>query len=370
MRVLHVITGLGVGGAEHQLRSLLRHLQYECEVVTLANPGPVAAAIRGDGVTVHELLMRGNRDLSVLPRLVRLMRRGRYDVVHTHLYRAGLYGRLAARLARVPHVVATEHSLGDGIIEGRRITRGVKALYLAAERLGEMTIAVSGPVAGRLEAWGVPDRRISVVPNGIDSAAFRFDPALRRSARARLGIDDDALVIGGVGRLEPNKRFDLLIRASARLAGATVLLVGDGSERTPLGALAREVGARVMFTGAVPRVHDLLCAMDVFAAPSEQETFGLAVLEALACGLPAVYVTCPPLDELQNAVGRRVPATETALTAALRAEADRAGVRCPVPAVVAHYDIAQLAAGVGLVYQRLVGRAPLVSTRPLRSEGS
>ena len=128
MRALHVITGLGVGGAEQQLRLLLRHLPAQCEVVTLTNPGPVAAGLAADGVRVTHLGMRGNRDLGALPRLTRLIRAGRYDVVHTHLYRACLYGRIAARLAGVRAVVATEHSIGDTRLEGRPLTAGVRAL--------------------------------------------------------------------------------------------------------------------------------------------------------------------------------------------------------------------------------------------------
>lgn len=93
-RALHVITGLGIGGAEQQLRLLLRHLPMPCDVLTLTNPGPVAEGLRADGVRVVHLGMTGNRDLGALPKLVRFIRRGRYDLVHTHLYRACVYGRL------------------------------------------------------------------------------------------------------------------------------------------------------------------------------------------------------------------------------------------------------------------------------------
>ena len=81
----------------------------------------VAGLIRADGHPVYELEMGGNTDLSALPRLVQIIHKGRYDVVHTHLYRACVYGRVAARLAGVPVVVATEHSLGEERIEGRRL---------------------------------------------------------------------------------------------------------------------------------------------------------------------------------------------------------------------------------------------------------
>lgn len=156
LKALHIITGLGVGGAEQQLRLLLRHLPVDCDVVTLTNPGPVADGLLADGIRVVHLGMTGNRDLAALPRLARLIRAGGYDLVHTHLYRACLYGRLAARLAGVRAVVATEHSLGDSQMEGRPLTPGVRALYLAGERLGSATVAVSPTVADRLKRWGCP----------------------------------------------------------------------------------------------------------------------------------------------------------------------------------------------------------------------
>jgi glycosyltransferase involved in cell wall biosynthesis len=116
--------------------------------------------------------------------VVRLIHKGRYGVVHTHLYRACVYGRVAARLAGVPVVVATEHSLGDGRIEGRPLSAATRRLYLAAERLGAATIAVSPSVAGRLRRWGVPDHRIRVVGNGIDPTGYAFDLLRRDRARA------------------------------------------------------------------------------------------------------------------------------------------------------------------------------------------
>ncbi len=243
MKALHIITGLGVGGAEQQLRLLLRHLPVDCDVVTLTNPGSVADGLIADGVRVVHLGMPGNRDLAALPRLVDVIRAGGYDLVHTHLYRACVYGRIAARLAGVRAVVATEHSLGDSQIEGRRLTAGVRALYLASERLGRTTVAVSATVAERLRRWGVPAPRIDVVPNGIDLTRFRFDPVARLRTRERLGLPEDAYVVGGVGRLAPGKRFDDLVGALAQLPDDYwLLLVGDGPEEQVLRRAASEAG--------------------------------------------------------------------------------------------------------------------------------
>src|SRR5215467_5534910 len=99
MKVLHVITGLDAGGAELQLAMLLRHTRHEADVVTLYNPGPVADMIRAEGTSVRDLGMQSNRELGALLKLRKMIRDGRHDVVHTHLYRTQVYARPAARLA-------------------------------------------------------------------------------------------------------------------------------------------------------------------------------------------------------------------------------------------------------------------------------
>ncbi|MFJ2649075.1 glycosyltransferase [Streptomyces sp. NPDC087420] len=389
MRVLHVITGLGIGGAEQQLRLMLRKLPTDSDVITLTNPGAVARGIVADGVRVRDLAMTGNRDVGALPRLTGLVRRGQYDLVHTHLYRACLYGRFAARLAGVRAVVATEHSLGSAQIEGRPLSTGARALYLAGERLGTATVAVSATVARRLERWGVRRDRIHVVPNGIEVDRFAYDPAARRDARERLGLPQDAFVVGGVGRLTGSKRFDTLVRAVSDLPDARLLLVGEGTEQVRLQRLAYVRGAadRILLHGACqdpppdaytgsgssvvdpadgPDLPALLAAMDVFVSTSQDEAFGLAVVEALAAGLPVLHVTCPALEDLpaEAAPGaRQISGNVPELIAELRQfqEASRgSGVhRLSVPDAARHYDISHSAEQLMAVYENaLRGPAP------------
>ncbi|MGY1439265.1 glycosyltransferase [Streptomyces reniochalinae] len=386
MRVLHVITGLGVGGAEEQLRLLLRRLPahgVDCDVVTLTEPGSVAEGIRGDGTRVTHLGMGGNRDLAALPRLVRLVRTGRYDVVHTHLYRACVYGRIAARLAGVRTVVATEHSLGEGVLEGRPLTPAVRALYLATERLGTTTVAVSATVAARLRRWGVPAARLCTVPGGIDAARFRFDAARRARVREVLGLAPDAFVVAGVGRLVRGKRFDTLVDAVAAVPGTRLLLAGDGPQAAPLRAHAEAAGAaaRVRLlgecagglhddagrsdgtgrSGGIPGVPGVLAAADLLVSPSDEESFGLAVLEGLAAGLPVRYAACPAVQDQppERAPGaRRFTHAPGELSAVLR-EARAAHLadprRLPVPDVVRGYDIDCCAARLADVYRAALG---------------
>lgn len=375
MKVLHVITGLGIGGAEQQLRLLLRHLPYEADVVTLTNPGAVARAIVREGGRVRNLDMAGNRDLSALPRLTRLIAQGDYDLVHTHLYRACLYGRLAAKLARVRTIVATEHSLGETRMEGRRLGPAVRGLYLASERLGTTTVAVSDTIARRLTDWGVPEHRVQVVPNGIDAARFAFDTRTREKVRRTLGLPPRAFVIGGVGRLTAGKRFHTLIDALAELPHAMLVLAGTGEQEQPLRARADRLGLadRVVFVGECvqdgtapaghrPTLAGLLCAVDCLASPSGEESFGLAVVEGLAAGLPVAYVTCPAIDDLPP--GSAPGALRTGRTAAAFADAlgelQRSGrrLRQPVPDAVRHYSVTSTSAQLVRVYETAAARAP------------
>ncbi|WP_329464568.1 glycosyltransferase [Streptomyces sp. NBC_01431] len=382
MKVLHVITGLGVGGAEQQLRLLLLHLPYPSDVVTLTNPGAVARAIERDGGRVRCLAMAGNRDLSALPRLTRLISRGRYDVVHTHLYRACLYGRLAARLAGVRTVVATEHSLGESRMEGRPLGPGVRGLYLASERLGTTTVAVSATIAGRLARWGVPERRIQVVPNGIDAAQFAFSPRARDRVRRQLGLPPGAFVVGAVGRLAAGKRFRVLVEAIAQLPDSWLVFAGTGAQEQPLRALAERLGVagRVVFAGECaqegpaalgdhPTLPGLLSAVDCLASPSDEEAFGLAVVEALAAGLPVAYVTCPAIDDLPPAAAPgalRTGRPAAAFTDALRALRQAGPVRHPVPDAVRRYCVTATSAQLVRVYEAAAAR----TTLPRRASGS
>lgn len=356
MRVLHVISRLDTGRAEHHLRLLLGRLPYECEVATLSRPGAVGSGLRAGGVRVHEIAGRGGGDLPAVLRLGRLIRTGGFDMVHTHLRRACVQGRFAARLAGVRDVVATEHSLPA---VQRRPALGT------GEILGRVTIAASPAIAERLRLCGVPEARIVVIPQGVDAGEFRFDPDLRASARARLSLPAGAPVIGAVGRLAPGKRFDRLIRAVAEVPDASLLLVGDGPARAALERLAEIEGVtgRIVFAGAVPHAQEMLSAMDVLVAPGADA--GPVVLEALAAGLPTVYADSPPLDDLRHA-GRPVPHARRlsldpeSLPRTLRAEVlcldERRGTRLPPATVGGRYDADSTAASVGQLYERLTAR--------------
>lgn len=366
MKVLHVITGLAAGGAETQLELLLQHTRHRAEVAVLSNPGSVSRRIAANGVTVYDLGMRSNSQVSIIFRLARIMCEGDYDAVHTHLYRACVYGRPAARMARVPLVVTTEHSLGEKQIEGRPKSPFVRLLYLATDFFSEATIAVSNETRRLLVEWGIPREKIRVIPNGLDLASFGYSPDDRRLLRKQLGIPSEDFVVGSVGRLHRFKRYDLLVEAAAPLLSrgrAWLLLVGEGAERTRLENLAREVGVadRTIFAGERDDVSRFLSVMDLFASPSEEETFGLAILEAAASGLPVVAVRCPALDGLRMPdLVRRVPAGDLTrlrrvlLDGALDERVRRDGLEKRASLLEGRYDIRNVATTIDDLYEALL----------------
>jgi glycosyltransferase involved in cell wall biosynthesis len=362
MKVLHMITGLGVGGAEHQLRSILQHTRHDCDVVTLYNPGPVADMIRADGRPVRSLGMTSNTQASALFELRRLITDGRYDVVHTHLYRSQIYGRPAAWLAGVPVIVSTEHSIGETHLERRKMTPGVQALYRATELMSDMTIAVSATVRDRLINWGLRPRKVTVIPNGVDLARVSFNPTAREEVRTEFGLAGSDYVIGVLGRLDANKQFDMVIEAAASLLGSgqhRLLIVGKGDERPHLEEVARQCGVadRVIFAGERHDVAAMLSAMDLFVASSRQETFGLSVLEALANGAPVLYTTCPALEGLEVTRATQVPSSADGLRDAIKAElAAGRRDRAVEPAVEKEYGIEAVTARIDDLYEQLAVR--------------
>ncbi len=363
MKVLHVITGLDAGGAEMQLAMLVQRTRHDADVVALYNAGPVADMIRSAGVPVGDLGMTSNTELSALLRLRRIIRAGRYDVVHAHLYRSQIYARPAARLAGTPVVLTTEHSIGETHIERRKMTVGVRALYLVSELFSDATIAVSDVVRERLIRWGVPARKITVIPNGLDADQLAFDPDARERVRAQFGIAPGTYVIGALGRLDPNKRVDLTMQAAMPMLGENckILVIGRGDDEARLRAAAGQLGVtdHVIFGGYQSDTKSMMSAFDLYVAASEQETFGLSVLEALASGLPVLYTTCPALDGIQTECARLVEGAPAALGAEIRKEVE-SGPRPRVPdsKVFDRYGIAAIAGAVDDLYERLAAGQP------------
>jgi glycosyltransferase involved in cell wall biosynthesis len=224
---------------------------------------------------------------------------------------------LAGRWLNVPAVVVAKRNV-DAFETSRQ-----RALQRWIHRNATHVTAVSESVADTVAAMGVPRRRITVIPNGVD--ASRFDHAPERGA---LGVNGGARVIGSVGCLAVRKDYGTLLEAIARIAprhrDLALVLVGDGPERGALEGRAHEleIAARVHFLGERPDVERLLPAMDVFVLSSREEGIPNALLEAMAAGRPSVATAVGGTVEVleDGETGWLVPArAPVALAAALEA---------------------------------------------------
>jgi glycosyltransferase involved in cell wall biosynthesis len=292
-RVLHVFVSLPIGGAENLLLSNLRLLdpaKFQSVVCTLGEKGVLAEQVVRMGVPLVELCLMRNRGRGgmIVNALVDLIHREKISLVHTHLYHANYFGRLAARRAGVPCVVSVHNTYTDPKWHRRLINR-----WLARRHTG--AIIAGSPEIRRdiLRYDHVSPTLVEVIPNAVDLA--RSESGLsREQARARFHLDDDACVVGTVGRLEEQKGHRYLLEAIHHLKGSglrvVVLLVGAGREEAALRerAKALNLGDDVRFLGMRNDLGDLFRAMDIFAMPSLWEGLSLAMLSAMAAGLPVV----------------------------------------------------------------------------------
>jgi glycosyltransferase involved in cell wall biosynthesis len=314
LRVLYVIDSLARGGAERSLATLAPHyrdLGVELCVVVLVDRDGLEAEVRAAGATVLSVAHARNRATQVRElRSVILDRRP--HLVHTTLFEADVIGRIAARAAQTPVVSSivneaygSEHAAESGVSTSK--LRLAQALDATTARLAVRMHAVSHRVAqvmsGRLH---YPPARIDVIPRGRDPDVIGSRTGERRAgARSMLGLRDEQTAVLAVGRLEPQKAFDVLISAfrsvSDVLPDAHLLIAGregNASDKVRSAINASSLGGRVTLLGERGDVADLLCAADVFASASRREGMPGAVIEAMALEAPIVATELPQVREV------------------------------------------------------------------------
>lgn len=300
-RVLHVITGLRIGGAERLVVTAATGLPrdaFESAVCCLAERGALAGEVEQTGVPVWCVgSYPGLRHPLAFWRLWRTIARFRPQIVHTHLQSANLYGRLAARLAGVPVIVCTEHNVY------RAKARRYVVVERALARVTDAIVAVSEQVRGFLsEQLGVAVEAIRMIPNGVAMPAA--DPARVAALSERLDLPDGHVVVGTVASLTPKKGHAYLVEALALLAArdvpCTLVLAGDGPMRPAIEQLAERLGvsSRVRLLGEAERVADVLELTDIFVLPSLVEGMPLALLEAMRVGRAVVATRVGGVPEL------------------------------------------------------------------------
>lgn len=357
-RVIHVVNGLEVAGAERTMLEIARSLpaeEFDVSVLVVRD-GPLRGDLDAAGLSVE--VVGGDFDWrwpQVVMKMARHMREAAPDIVHTHLIGSDIVGGLAARLANVPVILSTQHD-----------TIARQAVYGMFRRYSSRWLSAVVPVAPSMIDYcrrelHIPDERIHPIENAVDASRFRSGPAPRHQP----------LTFGCIGRLVPLKGHDVVVRALAHvrktIPDARLLLAGDGPERARLGALSEELrlGDAVSFLGAVEDIPAFLDGVDIFVHPSLQEGLPLAILEAMAASKPIVASNLAAVSQAtdDDRCGRLFPAGDSEACAAemlmLAADEPLAG-RLAASArerAQSHYSPRQMGERYAALYQLLLGTA-------------
>lgn len=299
LRVLTLVDRLGTSGGGERLAMRIamrldpkRFESWYC-ASRWSEDGPSSDAaraavdeLRAAGVRVHGLGRDSTLAVWSWWPLVRLLRDERIDVLHSHKFGSNVWAAALAPLARVPVLVAHEHTWS---FEGQPLRRFLDRELIA--RSSEAFLAVSREDRRRMiDVERIPPDSVTLVPNGIDPVPAGDGERVRRE----LGIEAEVPVVGAVAVLRPQKALDVLLRAVAALTGKfpalRVLIAGEGPERAELEALAAELGVadRVTLLGQRSDVPDLLAALDMAVSSSSFEGTPLAMMEYMDAGLPVV----------------------------------------------------------------------------------
>jgi glycosyltransferase involved in cell wall biosynthesis len=300
--ILQLIDGLNIGGAEILLRDLSVGLVQRGFRVSIgySTPGPLARDLQELGLPITRLPRLTRIDPILFAGMIRLMRKDPPQIVHTHLFKSDFHGRLAARIAGVPVVVSTLHS-----IDRWAQKRPLGNLYGLTSRFSDRLIAISEDVKKfHIENTAVGEAKFVTIENGVDVKRFAGQGAAGQNVRKEFNLEASAFVFGIVGRLTPPKDHRVFLQAAAiilqRMPLARFLIVGDGPLRDDLESYAHELGVQnsVIFTGMRRDIPAVLAALDVIVISSLWEGIPVTLLEGMASALPVVGTRVGSIPEV------------------------------------------------------------------------
>lgn len=311
IRLVHIMTSFGIGGAEQLVLDICRRLdrkRFDTIVVAVVDGGPMRPEFHDASIATEVVGKTSKLGIGTIRNLTAFLRTERPQIVHTHLFGGDTWGRIAAFRAGVPHVISTEHNINrdEGFV--KRLVK--RRLTGRTERI----IAVSDAVrAYSLRVDRIPSEKLIVIPNGVDLERFRLTERPPR----------DLVHILSVGRLVPQKGHDVLIDAFAvfrdALPRVRLTIIGDGPLRPHLEEQIRayRIGDRVQLLGFHRDLPELYARADIAVFPSRWEGLGLAAIEASACGLPVIASAVGGFHEVvrDQETGVLVPSEEPKLLA-------------------------------------------------------
>jgi glycosyltransferase involved in cell wall biosynthesis len=300
LKILFLVNRYRDDGPGILIHSLIKQLKnysdVESHTAALTSSGPLEGAFQEIDVPTRVIGMKGVYDLKSFFRFVRMLKREKFDIIHTNLIRADIIGRFAGRFAGVPVIVTTEHGIHTWLVRGKIVEGIVKRLYRYTAGFTDRIIAVSDYVKERLILAGVPASKCQRIYNGVD--INRFVPiSLEEKKEFRKYLADFAFenLIGVVSNMVELKGHIYFVQAIPlilqRHPDSLFVFVGEGPLQSSLEEDVRKmgVGQRVRFLGKLLAVTPkLMASLDVLVQPSLTESFGLVVAEGMATGVPIV----------------------------------------------------------------------------------
>jgi glycosyltransferase involved in cell wall biosynthesis len=303
IRILHIITGSSIAGAENVVLTLAKGMkdsQFESEICTLSPEGELHKKAQQIGIKAYAL---GYKSILSLPKVVIklfiLLYKKNYYIINTHLSQAGVIGIIVGRLVRIPCIIETRHYSDYMYKYGNKIKQWLDKKTV---NMTNHVIVVSNAgkeILKKIE--GIKEEKINVIYNGIDISKFSSNH--RTQIRKQLGIDNN-IVLTFTATFHPSKGHKYLLESVGMLKknypNVVLLLIGDGVLRSNLGALTKQLNIEdnVRFLGYRTDIPDILSATDIYVHSSVEEGFGIAIIEAMAVGLPVVATNVGGIPEI------------------------------------------------------------------------
>ena len=275
--------------------------KYEVTVLCVRKWGELKGQFIKKGFKVNLIVIKRVHLLRNFLKLVRFIKEGRFDIVHSNMYDANTPARVAAKLAGIPVIIAHEHNIENWKRKKEKMVDRLLANFT------DKVVAVSQGVKNFLiEEEGIPESKIEVIYNGIDIKRFENVKVSMREKKKEFGIASQEKVVGIVSRIAPQKGHKYFIQVATKILKSfpdtKFLIVGEGKRdlEGEIKKIVREQGIekQVIFTGSREDIPEIISIMDVFVFPSLREGFGNVLVEAMACKKPIVAFDIPGVNEV------------------------------------------------------------------------
>lgn len=319
-KILHLITGLEIGGAEMMLLKTLPRMQndFDNRVCCIHGHGPIGLKLENEGIPVYYLNLKNIFDLGVISRFRKIIREFDPNILVTYLIHADLFGRVFGKIFGIQKIVC---SVRVKLIQWKYlpllILDGLTSPLVNHYHFNSQTVANM-----YLKYFFLAKEKITVIPNGLEIEKYQI--SIDRVAKCKeLEIPTNAPIIGCVGRLEKQKGQKYLLEAFAlfleKNERAFLILVGDGADREQLEILSRKLKIEnsTKFLGNRNDIPEILQIIDIFVLPSLYEGMSNALMEAMATGLSIIATNIPENKELLGSEenGILVPLCDTSILA-------------------------------------------------------